>query len=840
MSIRRKALGVALVALLAVVPLVARGGPAGRAPAAQSPAAIQPADRPGFEAADDPAAAQRDFLRRRLPPGERELPVERYLAARRLMRRMPLHVTRAVISGRAPDAGGAPISGRALSGWMPLGPGNIGGRTRALVIDPVQPRTMYAAGVAGGVWRSDDGGAGWRPLTDLIANLAVSSLAMDPGNRKVLYAGTGEGFFNVDAVRGAGIFKTADGGLTWERLAATATSDFYYVNRLVVSPKSGAAVYAATRTGVWRSLDGGATWKQTLATQAQGGCLDLALRGDLPNDLLLASCGTLQQATVYRNRRAQKGGRWETVLQEPGMGRTSLAIAPSNPAVVYALATSNVAGPNGFGNYSQGLLAVFRSDSGGAAGSWAARVRNSDPDTLSTALLSSTRFAFEHECGSPDPDLWSGRGWYDNAIAVDPLDADRVWAGGVDLFRSDDGGHTWGIASYWWAGEHGASGGFAHADQHALVFHPRYNGTSNQVLFVAGDGGVYRTANARAGVGTGARAPCDTTASAVYWTSLAHGYAVTQFYHGTPFPDGRSYIGGAQDLGVLLGSDFAGSNGWRMVLGRDGGFTAVDPGSPNVVYAETVGVSLVKSTDGGATFAPAASGIIDNSPLISPFVLDPSASQRLWYGGVAVWRSDDGAGSWQQASPPLAGTAVDGVSALAVSPADSNQVVAGTSSGQVFSTVAGWSANAGTAWAGVQPRAGFLSSLTFDPQQASTLYATYSTFGGSHVWRSNDAGTTWVPLDYSGNAPGSGGGGGLPDLPVNSLAVDPRHSERLYAGTDLGLFVSLDYGGTWAVEDGGFTNAVVSWLALGQDAAGRPALYAFTHGRGAWRVTLPD
>src|SRR4029077_1297094 len=177
-----------------------------------------------------------------------------------------------------------------------------------------------------------------------------------------------------DAVRGAGVFKTADGGRHWQQLAATATPGLYAVHRLLVSARSH-AVYAATGTGVWRSLDAGRTWRQVLASTAQGGCLDLALRNAPPrNDVVFASCGTMQQATVYRNLQAQKQAPWVPVLMEPGMGRTSLAIAPSDPNVIYALAASSLPGPSG--HYSQGLLAVYRSSTGGAAGSWVATVRN--------------------------------------------------------------------------------------------------------------------------------------------------------------------------------------------------------------------------------------------------------------------------------------------------------------------------------------------------------------------------------------------------------------------------------------------------------------------------------
>jgi photosystem II stability/assembly factor-like uncharacterized protein len=783
-----------------------------------APAAVE--EERDQSAGDDPGAAQAWFLARRLPAGKASAApslAARYLAAQEQMRRMPRHAG----SQDKAAAGGL--------GWQSLGPGNLGGRTRALVVDPVKPSTLYAAGVDGGVWKSLDGGASWRALSDLLPSLAVTSLAMDPNDRKVLYAGTGEGFFNTDAVRGAGIFKTVDGGLHWQQLAATATPDFFAVNRLLISGRS-RTVYAATGTGVWRSRDAGSTWQHLLDPQVQGGCLDLALRIDRRDDVVFASCGTFQQATVYRSLQAQKQAPWLPVLQEPGMGRTSLAIAPSDPNVIYALAASNLPGPNG--HYNQGLLAVFRSSTGGGPDSWVAQVRNTDPEPLNTVLLSSTHFAYQHTCGSPFPDAWSGRGWYDNVIAVDPKDSDRVWAGGVDLFRSDDGGRTWGLANYWWAGEAGVTSGFTHADQHALVFHPRYDGKRNQTLLVAGDGGVYRTDNARAAVARGANAPCDVSGSAVSWTSLDHSYGVTQFYAGAVFPGGSTYLGGAQDLGTIVGGDAAGPEGWRQVLGRDGGFVAIDPTNPQIVYAESDHLSFVKSTDGGNTFTSAIAGIDGGSfPYIAPFALDPLDPQRLWLGGDSLWTTDDGATHWRRASSALGLNALDLISAIAVSPHDAQHVLVGTSQGLILRNAAAFSASPGTPWPAARPRDGFVSSLVFDPQDPAVVYATYATFGGAHVWKSLDGGTTWQSLDNIGG----NGAAALPDLPAHSLAVDPRHPQRLYVGTDLGVFASLDGGATWAVEVTGFANVVTESLVVHP-----PFLFAFTHGRGAWRAPLPE
>jgi photosystem II stability/assembly factor-like uncharacterized protein len=342
------------------------------------------------EAYDKPNEAAEYYRLKRLPEGEREIPVERLLEARERVRGMRRYST-ARESFVAPQLEGEPsgeAAPEALGSWTPLGPGNVGGRTRALLIHPTNPSVMYAAGVAGGVWKTTNGGASWTPLADLMANIAVCALAFDSQNPEVVYAGTGEGFFNYGGVRGAGVFKTANGGATWAHLSSTNTADFHYVNDIVVSPHNPQRVYAATRTGVWRSLDGGASWAHVLNPKDAngepviGGCTDLALRTDQPGDFLFAACAMFEQATVYRNRDAAGAGAWTAVHTEAQMGRTALAIAPSNQNVVYAVAASLQSG-----NYDDGLLAVFRSTGGGEAGTWTTQVRNTDAKKLNTLLL---------------------------------------------------------------------------------------------------------------------------------------------------------------------------------------------------------------------------------------------------------------------------------------------------------------------------------------------------------------------------------------------------------------------------------------------------------------------
>src|SRR5262249_33178437 len=225
------------------------------------------------------------------------------------------------------------------------------------------------------------------------------------------------------------------------------------------------------------------------------GCLDLAVRkGSAAEDVVFAACGNFEQGTVYRNLLADTTNTWSAVLSDTNMGRASLAIAPSDKNTMYALPAEIPTAP-----FVHGLHAVFRSADGG--GTWVKRVDNTSPTTLNTLLLSNT--VFGAGCVAPGPQFLN-QGWYDNVIAVDPVDPNRVWAGGIDLFRSDDGGANWGLASYLWANP--AAPTYAHADQHAIVFHPGYNGTTNKQMLVGNDGGLFVTSDARAATGTGAGA----------------------------------------------------------------------------------------------------------------------------------------------------------------------------------------------------------------------------------------------------------------------------------------------------------------------------------------------
>lgn len=287
--------------------------------------------------------------------------------------------------------------GRQLD-WVERGPANVPGRVRAVIVDPDDPfhQTWLVGSVSGGLWKTTDAGDSWQALTEHLPNLAVTALAMADSDRDVIYMGTGEGFGNLGGVDGSGIFKTMDRGATWTQLASTAYDPaFRWVNRMAVDPSDPSVLVAATNRGLFRSSDGGSTWDTTYVHEDARPVQDLRARPDNFN---------IQFATVYGTavlRSADAGRTWQTSMDQfvVGGGRMELAIAPSNPNVVYVSAD---------GTTDSGL---YRTTDGG--------------DTWNAIL------------NSGGTTHWLGtQGFYDQTLAVHPFDVDHVFLGGIQFWEA--------------------------------------------------------------------------------------------------------------------------------------------------------------------------------------------------------------------------------------------------------------------------------------------------------------------------------------------------------------------------------------------------------------------
>lgn len=381
------------------------------------------------------------------------------------------------------------------NGWTWLGPGNVGGRIRSIVIHPSSPNTMWVGSVSGGIWKTTDGGASWAIQTDFLTNMAVVSMVMDPTNPNVLYAGTGESFGSYGVTnKGNGVFKTTNGGTTWTQLASTNNSDWYYTSRLSISPANSNYILAVNWSGIWRSLDGGASWTQEYVSGSYG-LSDVDFNPSDGNKAIASSFGG---GEAYYS--VDGGDTWFPATGLPANGRVELAYYRNNPNNVYALVNDN----NG---------EVYKSTDGGQSYTLV--------NTGSNLLA-------------------NGQGDYDNIIWVNPIDENQIITGGIDLFRSTNGGGTFTKISDWQHQPFYGAGDSVHADQHMIVEHPQFNNTSNKIVFFGNDGGIYKNNDvSTADIHTG-------------WTELNNNLGITQFYGAAGNPTTGTIIGGTQDNGSLL------------------------------------------------------------------------------------------------------------------------------------------------------------------------------------------------------------------------------------------------------------------------------------------------
>jgi photosystem II stability/assembly factor-like uncharacterized protein len=719
-----------------------------------------------------------------------------------------------------PPAAAPPAPGEAgltVAAWQWLGPGNIGGRIRGIVIDPGDPSRMWAASVGGGVWHTQDGGATWATVDDFLGNLACACIAMNPADPLTIYAGTGEGFGNLDAIQGNGIFATSD-GVTWAVLPATRVPDFTFVNRIAVAPSG--VVLAATNSGLFRSADAvRATWTRVLA----GVIADVKF-DPRDNGRAVAGAGTGAGPGGAAWFTTDGGLTWTAASHGTAwQGRVELAYAAKNPDIVYA----SVQMTSG---------AIWRSEDGGAS---------YQPRATRTVR------------GATPAEYLGDQGWYGNAIwAGDPTDENLVIAGGIDLWRSTDGGNSLAEISTWWA--HPPS---PHADQHAIVAHPSYNGTTNRTMFFGSDGGIWSAPDLHA-VGREATAPFVNG-----WEGLDNSFGVTQFYAGAGHADSGKLIGGAQDNGTLCFDPQQGPQKWTTIFGGDGGWCAADPTDPDVFYGEYVFLAIHRNTDGGASqdengdryihgqvwndakgawdwkpvphripdAMPGPSGQSPKALFIAPFVLDPNQSERILAGGLSLWRTNDArtpntptnGPSWQSIKNPIVtagSTRGFEVSALAVAPGDSDTIWVGHANGALFLTSNGTAGS--PSWQPVRsasfPPQRYCTSITIDADQNDVVYVAFAGYTRGNLWVTHDGGVNWSDLSAT-----------LPTAPVRAVTRHPRRDGFVYAGTEVGLFASEDSGATWSPTNQGPTNCSVDDLFwMGE------TLVSVTHGRGMYRIDL--
>lgn len=685
--------------------------------------------------------------------------------------------------------------------WIAIGPqasrANFGGgqyvfssgRVSAIAIDPIDQDRVYVGGAQGGVWCSDDAGQTFVPIGDTLPSLASGALAVDATG--ILWVGTGEQNFSQDSYYGAGIYgmdarpAACNAGFNWvPKNGSSGAFDGSLgkagsnpsIGALVFQPGSNTIAAAAVKnnpndSGVYVTFNATnpnstITWTKSLGII--GTPTSLGFASDNGNILYagISGGGVLKSVNGGLNFADANGGGSLTV---GGTGRVSLAVF--NSQIIYAAVTAEPSGT---------LAGLYKTTNGG--GTWTRL--NATPDF----------------CGGG-----AAQCWYDLAIAVSPVDSNVVFVGGNGganyLQRTANGGISWSDAS---------GNPAPHPDFHALVF--TRDGTR---LYGGHDGGVSETINI--------------ISSPVLWYDLNATLNLAQFYQYLDIKPSNVNlsIGGTQDNGTqVYDGTLLDPLGWDAVTCGDGAGGVFDA-SANTAWANCQNTDVRRNLNGPTlTGWNSADGGIADSPLfIPPLIGDPQQSNRLYFGGQRLWKTDTGTGPWISSATLLTGASGEAIAAIAIAPRDHNNVVfGGTTDGSVYRLNPSNLAIPGTPL-GSPNGTRSVNGLAGDPfdNTGVAVYAAVGGFGGGHVFRHD--GVSWTNI--SGN---------LPDIPANEIVADPDLAGTLYLATDVGVYITANGGVTWNVLGVQLPNVAVFGLKLHRASR---TLRAATHGRGMWDIYVP-
>jgi len=679
--------------------------------------------------------------------------------------------------------------------WESRGPKQVAGRVRAMMFDPndTADKRVFAGGVSGGIWKNEDitdENSPWSMVYPEMSNFAISAMDFDPVQTNTFYAGTGEGWRNVDAVNGAGIWKTTDAGATWSNLAST--TNFEYVYDLIVRDEGGeiGVIYAAmldldgtdsNRTDLFRSVDGGLTW-----TVASGERIrDLELGSDnkiwagTANGSILSSSNGITWASNYNS----------TLLS---LGRVDIAVSQSNPSFVYGLISSE----NKLGEV------VKTTNSGNT---W---TNLSEPSDSGDSTI-------------PNDDITRGQAWYDLIIQVNPLDENEVYIGGINLYKSLDGGNFWFKVSSWNL-DVDNSVKYVHADQHNILFRPNSDG-----IIFSSDGGI-------------SYAPKSEELPFGELSNRNLNFNVTQFYSGAIDPINlNGFIGGTQDNGTNYLFEEGLSNSLE-VLGGDGGFSFIDQTAVNsnrsiyyIVSTQRNNFYLLDYTFSNTS--PRITTLVDNrnASFINPADYDSENNVFYSYNEDSSITRAKLSPDFENQSNILRDTIsvpfLFDVDVTHIKVSNYNQsdrkVFLGTQDGRLIEikTVDDSSDTINT-----PSITGSVSCVELGSSE-DELLLTYSNYGVKSVWYTTDRGENWVDVE-----------GNLPDIPVRWSLFNPLNRKQVLLATEAGIWKTEDITAdsvVWEPASEGMGNVRVDML---QYRASDNLVLAATHGRGMFTTNFTD
>ena len=676
------------------------------------------------------------------------------------------------------------------------GPVNVPGRCRGIAVDPTNNNRWFVGTVGGGVWLTEDAGSTWKNLTDTqIPNLATSTVVISPQDPNTLYAGTGEPFRNLDAIGGSGVFKTTDGGVTWQHL--TATISLGDVGRMIINPNDKDNVLISTTSGIYRTINGGTSWARvynSLGRRVQD------LDAD-PSDFNI-QYGSVRNLGIVKS--TDGGVTWAVVFNKASFNsnhnRFETSVSPADPNTVFLSVYSR-------SEATVGINTDF----------YVSRNKGVTFTNLKTA-------------GTPESaNLLTGQGWYDNVIMAHPYNKDVFYVGGVAVFKvtvAENNFTSKSIASGYNSREINSD---VHVDQHGLF---TILGSNQEFrILLANDGGVYSTSFKQ-----------DSGATEGDWSAATVGKNSTQFYGASKQNGQDNYIAGAQDNGswISQGNNSDKTKSYIKVLGGDG-FNVIwhydKPGS-FMVASQYNNIARFVNYSGSSANTP-DSRDTDKSPFISKMSnADSNPDVVFTISTSGVWRSTDFAANWSliPITENFTTTYATPLN-VKVSQADPNIVWAGSRMTENGSFVMHVSQDNGKTFTKTNAFDNPLGSHNFyisgmNPsyKDKNTAYLAFSGQGAAKILKTEDLGNTWT--DISGFT--TGANTGFPDVAVHSVLEMPFDKNIIWAGTDIGIFQTTDGGANWSIVSG-FIPVAVYGMKIVNDQ-----VVIATHGRGVWSATVSE
>jgi photosystem II stability/assembly factor-like uncharacterized protein len=676
--------------------------------------------------------------------------------------------------------------GRSASGnWTLVGPEEFPvngttqptgmGRVNAIAFHPVNADIIYVGAPSGGIWKSTDGGSTWINLSADLPTLGVSSILIDPVDPDIIYIGTGDR--DAADAPGIGVYKSTDGGASW--LASNSGMGNKTVGMMVMHPSNPDIILASTSGGVYMTTNGGVSWTAKLSP---GNFKDIKFKPGDPSVVYAIYTSSTYGAKLYRS--SNTGENWSQITSGIPDGGTAAAgarmvigVTQANPAYVYLVQITQS---------NRNFRALLRSTDSG----------------LNFSTQSTSPNIFDYAC---DGSGTASQATYDLCITVDPENADVIYVGSINNWKSTDGGVSWDIVSHWIGSTWGTTcAASLHADQHVFEWSP-LNGN----LYVGHDGGLHKSND-----------------GGTTWTNLSDGLAINQIYKiGQGASTDGLVIFGQQDNGTAV------SNGSTIttVIGGDGTESAIDYSDAAYRYGCYVMGDLKRSVNGPYNpIAEAANGITEAGPWVTPYILHDTDPNTMFAGYQNVWRTNNvKASSYTAVTWSAISTGeVANCSVIEQSPADVD-ILYVVRSGEIQRTDNANDAAASVAWSYCNLPDGYTpSDLEAHPSNPDIIYAT----AGYTVYISDDKGMTWTDMDPNVS---------LPALFINCLVYDENSNEGIYIGNQTGVWYK-DAGMTdWMLYSTGLPPVDIRELEIYYDPIGtQNRIKAATYGRGLWQSDL--